>query len=213
MAFMDSCAASRFLFTWAAVVFLFFSISGAKLPHYLLPAIPPLAILIAGLFARREQGKKALLIPRGALATSLIVCVLINGGMVAWDRGLFKGAPQADARRLAGEARLLLAKDQSAGVAIYRMGRQSKSMGTGKLKVQETNLPSLLFYLDRDVLETDDFSAVLRSRRPLYILTRADRIGAEDRSAAGDRLQKVDETDFYVLWRLALPPFQRGRGL
>lgn len=38
---------SRFLLLWAGFVFGFFSLSGTKLPHYLLYGIPPLAILMA----------------------------------------------------------------------------------------------------------------------------------------------------------------------
>jgi 4-amino-4-deoxy-L-arabinose transferase-like glycosyltransferase len=38
---------TRFLLLWAGFVFGFFSLSGTKLPHYLLYGIPPLAILMA----------------------------------------------------------------------------------------------------------------------------------------------------------------------
>jgi 4-amino-4-deoxy-L-arabinose transferase-like glycosyltransferase len=41
-----------FLWLWFAVIFLFFSASKGKLMPYILPAYPPLAILVAVLFAR-----------------------------------------------------------------------------------------------------------------------------------------------------------------
>lgn len=41
-----------FLWTWFGVIFLFFSVSKGKLMPYVLPAYPPLAILLAQLFAR-----------------------------------------------------------------------------------------------------------------------------------------------------------------
>ncbi|MCH8273193.1 MAG: glycosyltransferase family 39 protein [Armatimonadetes bacterium] len=36
-----------FLWAWAVVVFLLFSAAGSKLPHYILPLLPPLAVLLA----------------------------------------------------------------------------------------------------------------------------------------------------------------------
>lgn len=39
--------AKKMLFVWAAFIFFFFSISGSKLPSYILPIFPALAILIA----------------------------------------------------------------------------------------------------------------------------------------------------------------------
>jgi 4-amino-4-deoxy-L-arabinose transferase-like glycosyltransferase len=48
------CSAVRFLLIWFAVVFIFFSIPRAKLGEYILPAMPPLAILAgAGLMRLR----------------------------------------------------------------------------------------------------------------------------------------------------------------
>ena len=40
-------ATRRYLASWAGAIFLFFTASSAKLPHYILPVIPPLAILVA----------------------------------------------------------------------------------------------------------------------------------------------------------------------
>lgn len=39
--------AELFLFTWAAVIFIFFTFSRSKLPGYVLPALPPLSLLAA----------------------------------------------------------------------------------------------------------------------------------------------------------------------
>ena len=46
---------ARFLVRWAIVWVVFFTISGSKLPHYCLPAIPPLAMLAAMELAKRRQ--------------------------------------------------------------------------------------------------------------------------------------------------------------
>ena len=42
----------RLLFIWSGVVFLFFSASGSKLPPYILPIFPALAVILACLFER-----------------------------------------------------------------------------------------------------------------------------------------------------------------
>ncbi len=44
-----------FLLIWAAAVFLFFSFAGSKLPGYLLPAFPPLALLLGRTFVPRSE--------------------------------------------------------------------------------------------------------------------------------------------------------------
>lgn len=51
---------ARFCLVWAATVTVAFSIAGTKLPHYIAPALPPLAILVgleAGRAGRRRRGR------------------------------------------------------------------------------------------------------------------------------------------------------------
>jgi 4-amino-4-deoxy-L-arabinose transferase-like glycosyltransferase len=43
----DTTGSNRFLFCWIAVYFVFFTLSGTKLPNYILPLYPPVAILLA----------------------------------------------------------------------------------------------------------------------------------------------------------------------
>lgn len=47
------------LFLWAALPVLFFSLSKAKLPHYILPSLPPLAILLGAAVSRALNGAPA----------------------------------------------------------------------------------------------------------------------------------------------------------
>ena len=47
---------TRFLLCWIAVYFLFFSVSGTKLPNYILPLYPPTAILVAVFLERWRRG-------------------------------------------------------------------------------------------------------------------------------------------------------------
>ena len=45
----------RFALVWAAFIFLFFSASGSKLPSYILPMFPPLALVIGWLLIRIDR--------------------------------------------------------------------------------------------------------------------------------------------------------------
>ncbi len=56
---------NRYLASWAAIIFVFFAISSAKLPHYILPMVPPLAILIASSVLRSKADDAKALVPRG----------------------------------------------------------------------------------------------------------------------------------------------------
>jgi 4-amino-4-deoxy-L-arabinose transferase-like glycosyltransferase len=47
--------AKRFLVVWAAVVLCFFSLSGSKLPSYILPMFPALALVAGDFLARAER--------------------------------------------------------------------------------------------------------------------------------------------------------------
>jgi 4-amino-4-deoxy-L-arabinose transferase-like glycosyltransferase len=62
-----------FLFLWIAIPVVFFSISRSKLPGYILPAIPPAALLTAAYL----HGRKT--IPRLLLMLHSLVCGLVIG--------------------------------------------------------------------------------------------------------------------------------------
>lgn len=69
----------KLLLTWSVFIFLFFSVSGSKLPSYILPIFPALALLIAcyleQVSARAIQASAALLVVAGAggLATMHLI--------------------------------------------------------------------------------------------------------------------------------------------
>ncbi len=63
--------ASRFLLVWVLVIFLFFSASDSKLPSYILPMIPALALLTGVSLA--QSGRRALLVHAG-LAAAMALC-------------------------------------------------------------------------------------------------------------------------------------------
>jgi 4-amino-4-deoxy-L-arabinose transferase-like glycosyltransferase len=70
----DHFSPSRFLLVWCATVFVFFSASGSKLPGYILPIFPVLAVLIAVQLPR---------IPR-VLMASHYALVAVCGCAVLW---------------------------------------------------------------------------------------------------------------------------------
>ncbi len=103
-------AVAWFLVVWVAFVFLFFSKSQSKLPPYILPVFPPLAVLIGpvagGRDGRSDWGAGAC---TGACGFSSFACGLLaagtaGGGIAAGarDQGSRTGARAAHARDGAG---------------------------------------------------------------------------------------------------------------
>ena len=159
----------RYLATWAGVVFIFFTISGAKLVHYILPMMPPLSILVAAYAVRTSPRPKAWFY--AAASSCVFMCVLANGVFLWW----FKASGQAEVQSIARYV-----QKEGGAVAMYQMGRRNKDMGTGKAKLQETSLPSILMYLDKDVLDTDKLSDIYQAKPPIWIITRENRIQPAD---------------------------------
>jgi 4-amino-4-deoxy-L-arabinose transferase-like glycosyltransferase len=68
----------EFLVLWTLLPIVFFSFSGSKLPGYILPSIPPLAILTGDyLYRNRRQGIAPWLLNTHAILTGLLTFVLI----------------------------------------------------------------------------------------------------------------------------------------
>jgi 4-amino-4-deoxy-L-arabinose transferase-like glycosyltransferase len=161
----DTLRLRRYLATYAATVFLFFTLSGAKLPHYILPVFPPLAILLAIYLHEKKW------MPGLGFSMCVFMCILANGVFSWW----YRQSGQLEAHTL-----IRYVKKQSGKVALYQLGRRQKSLGTGQLKLQETSLPSLLMYLDANAIDTDDLATLIRTTGPVWIFTRAGRIETED---------------------------------
>ena len=69
-------ATERFLAVWAAAVFIFYSPSGSKLAPYILPMLPPLALLAARFLALRPLSVPALRMTLwSATAAALLLCL------------------------------------------------------------------------------------------------------------------------------------------
>jgi 4-amino-4-deoxy-L-arabinose transferase-like glycosyltransferase len=72
----------RFALAWTAFVFVFFSASGSKLPSYILPLFPPLALVIAWLPPRLPTETLVRITWPGVIASIVLTVVLFAG----WDR-------------------------------------------------------------------------------------------------------------------------------
>ena len=69
-----------FFVTWAAFIFLFFSKSHSKLPPYILPVFPPLAVLIGVWLATPVEASQARF--RGGLGIFSLICGLFGVAML-----------------------------------------------------------------------------------------------------------------------------------
>ncbi|HWZ42341.1 MAG TPA: glycosyltransferase family 39 protein [Candidatus Saccharimonadales bacterium] len=66
---------SRYLLLWIAIPIIFFSISRSKLPGYILPAIPPVAVLTADYLRRVNNA-----LSRWRLQLHAVICGMLAGG-------------------------------------------------------------------------------------------------------------------------------------
>lgn len=195
----------RFCLVWALVVVVFFSISGAKLPHYIAPALPPLAIIVGTFLARRNNQRA---IPLGPAVACGVVAILANAAFWVYYHGATFGQTSIPGFHEEVHDLARWVKAQGGDVAVYQMSRREKELGTGQVKLRETAHPTLLFYLDKNVLDTDDLQKLLNAPKPVWIITRRNRITDEDRKAIAEagRTLETPETptrqDLYRVYRL-----------
>lgn len=94
-------AETWFFVTWAAFVFLFFSASQSKLPAYILPIFPALAVLVGRWLAAILPAEDAYRRMRAGLWTFAVLCGILAAGACAavLVKGLIKDPEQAVALR------------------------------------------------------------------------------------------------------------------
>lgn len=198
-----------YLSIWFWTVFGFFTLSGAKLPHYVLPCVAPLAVLAAIRLADREVRGEVLKV----LAMGVGVWAFAQWAFTSYYYGIpavHLPGFHAEVHRLAKYAADHKAPGE--GLVVYQMGRQDKELGTGKPKIQETTHPSVVMVVNQTVFETDKLGEVLAAKQPVWIITRWNRIQPSDYDlarSAGMVLTRVltpFEQDMYGLYRLTPVP-------
>ena len=198
-AWARSSPVEGYLKAWAVVVLAFFTISSAKLPHYVLPALSPLGLLVAHCLPPLEAYARRVVV--GMVAAAAVA----NAAFLAYYDGfapLGMAGFHAEVQRLARYVRANAAPGDD--VALYALPKQKDSSGKPGIHLQETAHPSLLLYLDRNALETSDWRKVLADPRPVWIVTRWNRVTPAMAAEAGTRLRAVDPfpPDLYRLYKL-----------
>ncbi|MBS1723401.1 MAG: glycosyltransferase family 39 protein [Armatimonadetes bacterium] len=141
---------------WLLVPLVFFSLSGTKLPHYILPAVAPLSIwfalsLVAG---RRDWPWEKL-----GLAWSACVLVLAQYAFALdWTNRM---------REVQEAAKLVRKGDVP--LYVYKIGGTGETSITTQLR--ETSHPSISFYLKRPLVDTSESSVLASAPLPHYVLT------------------------------------------
>jgi 4-amino-4-deoxy-L-arabinose transferase-like glycosyltransferase len=152
-------AAWRFALVSALVPVALFTLSGTKLPHYVLPSAPWVAVVL-GVAASKDRARFPARL-RGLLAWSVVLWAVAQA-VFTWDWR----HRMAEVQSLA-----IVARARSEGLVLYRIGAGSREPGIG-LGLQDTSHPSVLFYYGRSLLMTDDPTELARTGRPFLILTR-----------------------------------------
>ena len=123
--------AMRLVLIWTVVVLLFFSISGAKLPLYVLPMFPAFAWLIAGAITQLES----MAIARRLLPIAILA--VIGAGLALWlpYSNLLKGAQAAYSAicSLAAVAMTLMAVGAGIAWTLARRGRVDAAIAAAAL--------------------------------------------------------------------------------
>jgi 4-amino-4-deoxy-L-arabinose transferase-like glycosyltransferase len=112
----------EFLVLWAILPILFFSFSESKLPGYILPSIPPIAILTGDYLYRHRSGlNRWILLGHAALCGVLTVATLLLPWFVAHGRRMPPAhALAAAVLAAAGASLLILVVTKGFGVARLR---------------------------------------------------------------------------------------------
>ena len=117
---------NRLLLAWCAAIFLFFSASGSKLPSYILPIFPALALLLAQHLQRLSAG-------RLAAHAAAIALIAVAGGTVLTGvaAGWFGGRPDFSPQELRYRDVILTGLAIIAGFALVAAGLARTGRATG----------------------------------------------------------------------------------
>jgi 4-amino-4-deoxy-L-arabinose transferase-like glycosyltransferase len=111
----------RFLFCWAGAYLAFFSAAGTKLPNYVLPAYPALALLLGAWVQRWSEGEVTL--PRWVEWTGMALLGIAGGGAFA---GMIVAARLRGLDGLAAWSWIGWILAAAAGAACWRLASQDR---------------------------------------------------------------------------------------
>jgi 4-amino-4-deoxy-L-arabinose transferase-like glycosyltransferase len=178
-----------FLWAWAGVVLALFSLSGTKLPHYILPAVGPFAALLCLVLRSRARTLEGTAVLWCGAAGA---CAVVTFSMI--DRAQF-----ADVRRVsqvAGQSSLPVATCALSGV--HRPGVS--------VSLNEQSSPSIGFYLRRPFQEFGDAQELSDSNFTGLVITRAGRVDAQTvlgLALHGTEIHQQEPRGLsYELWRV-----------
>jgi 4-amino-4-deoxy-L-arabinose transferase-like glycosyltransferase len=187
----------RLALVWAAFVPLFFSASGSKLPSYILPMYPPLALVTAELLRRLDLRLLERLALAGAvlLGAAAAATLLWHDPLLAWLTArstLLEGAP-AFLRWVEGALAVVAVGTALAALAFRRRAR---FWGVAALSLST---------LGAVQVATAGFDAYSAQRSTSAILHAAERVGAFAADAPFFQLQMHDHTAPFYLQRVTMP--------
>jgi 4-amino-4-deoxy-L-arabinose transferase-like glycosyltransferase len=178
-----------FLWIWVGVVFAIFSISSTKLPHYIFPTIPPLAMLCAGPLTKRF-GENMPRFTQWAAVWSVFALLLINGVMLSMD--------QNDGKQVHALVRNLRARSEDLVVYGIGGGKDKAQMTTELL---ETSKPSIIYYWQRPLQMTGSVASAVENRsEPFILVTKSGRFDPEEASALGWFAHEMEESQTSDQW-------------
>lgn len=154
-----------YLAAWAGITFLFFTFSGAKLVHYIMPCLPPLAILVGDYLQHRKWARPV------AIAWVGMMAVVVNG-LFVW---YYRESGQAEAHR-----KIRSIPVSSNPVLLYQISRREADRGTGTLRLRETSLPSLYLYGKSPMRAVETLDEIAGEPPPFTIFTRRNRLSDAD---------------------------------
>jgi 4-amino-4-deoxy-L-arabinose transferase-like glycosyltransferase len=113
----------EFLVLWAAIPIIFFSFSKSKLPGYILPSIPPIAILTGDFLFRRKSGlNRWILLGHAVLCGVMAIVVFLLPWFIAHGKSMPpSNAVVASVLAGAGASLLILIVSKGFGVARIRV--------------------------------------------------------------------------------------------
>ncbi len=158
----DNSLVRRWLAKWAVAVFVLFTIGGTKLPHYILPTLVPIAMLLAIGWQDIGLPKLSRIAKGMCVVNSLFIVILVTL--------YYKSSGQLEVHRIAIAA-------YKAGFPIATFQLDKREGGSiVQVKMQETLLPSLALYAHQDVPDFEGFAKSLIPKNDFVLITRPGRL-------------------------------------